>query len=102
MNKKYTRKRSQRLTQAYGINVSQWNRLYALQKGMCPICLKAILRPGDKKGRRAAAVDHDHASGRVRGLLHFRCNRYRVGANTLETAKRLVEYLASDVDGRTL
>lgn len=102
MNKKYTRKRSRRLKQVYGINTTQWNKLYDLQKGVCPICLATLRKPLNKEGKRASSVDHDHKSGRVRGLLCHRCNKYRVGNNTLETAKRMVAYLASDVDGRKL
>ena len=107
MNKKYTRKRSQRLKHTYGINVSQWNRLFTLQGGICPICLKPLRKPGNKDGKRAACVDHDHGTTRgikhrVRGLLCYFCNKYRVSNNTPDTAERMVAYLASDVDGRTL
>lgn len=39
---------------------------YDAQKGICPICLK----PLDAK----LSLDHDHATGEPRGLLHQRCN----------------------------
>ncbi len=43
--------------------------LAIFQKGRCAICaknLKRDLRP---------AVDHDHATGEIRGLLCLRCNQ---------------------------
>lgn len=95
-------KRSQRLQAVYGITAGQWDKLYTLQGGICPICHMPLRRPGNKEGKRAASVDHDHANGRVRGLLCYRCNKYRVGNNTLATAQRMVAYLVSDVDGRNL
>ena len=100
--RKYQAKRNQRLQETYGITVQQWNHLFAIQNGTCPICLAPLRKPLNKDGKRASSVDHDHKSGRVRGLLCHRCNKYRVGNNTLATAQRMVAYLASDVDGRTL
>ena len=94
--------RQRNLREKYGLTELQWMQMYDLQQGKCPICMKKILKPGEWKGRRAACVDHDHQTGRVRGLLHYRCNRYKVGANTAESAKRIYEYLSSTFDGRTL
>lgn len=86
----------------YGITSTQWDAMYNLQKGLCPICQHPIRRPGNKEGKRAAAVDHDHKSGRVRGLLHFRCNKYVVGRMDCEKVKRAETYLCSDFDARNL
>lgn len=38
----------------------------------CPICLRPF--DGSRRGTKVA-VDHDHATGKVRGLLHVQCNR---------------------------
>ncbi len=91
-----------RLRQKYGLTLAQWHKLFKLQQGICPICLKPILKPGNTQGKQAASVDHDHQTGRVRGLLHWKCNKYSVGRLTAAIAKRVAEYLASDLDGRTL
>lgn len=55
----------------FGITPEQYDLLLAAQNGGCAICGSAL---GDGTGRRLA-IDHDHASGRVRGLLCVACNR---------------------------
>jgi len=86
----------------YGLTVKQWDAIYRLQSGVCAICLKPVMRPGNKHGKRAASVDHDHKTGRVRGLLCYRCNRFIIGRNHADRAKRVYEYLTSEFDGRLL
>src|SRR3990167_3315404 len=101
-NKKKLSKRVRRfmLKQRYEITPKQWQAIFDLQKGVCPICLGKLHKHGNKEGRRTAAVDHDHKTGRVRGLLCWRCNRVRLGNNTLELVKRMLAYLETDIDGR--
>ena len=86
----------------YGITRAQWLKLFELQHGRCPICEKPIHKPRNVEGKRAAAVDHDHKTKAVRGLLHFRCNKYLVGRHTVATAERVYKYLTSGIDARTL
>ncbi len=50
-----------------GISVEAYEALFETQKGACAICEKS------QTGRRLA-IDHDHATGRVRGLLCNTCN----------------------------
>lgn len=91
-----------KLKSEYGITPEQYDKMFFMQKGKCPICLAQIYKSGATH-RRASPVDHDHGpSKRVRGLACFGCNRYRIGRNTVETAKRLVKYLESTFDGREL
>lgn len=59
--------RSIRLKGEYGITLEEYQRRFEEQGGVCAICRK----PPDKK---PLAVDHCHKTGRVRGLLHVRCN----------------------------
>lgn len=94
--------RNKRLLTKYGISEVQWNKIFKHQKGVCPVCLKPILKPGNVDGKLAAAVDHDHKTGRVRGLLHFRCNKYAIGRMTAEVSRRVTKYLESTFDGREL
>lgn len=52
----------------FGIAVEYFRRLEVEQGGVCAIC------GGIEEGRRLS-VDHDHATGKVRGLLCGHCNR---------------------------
>lgn len=83
------------LIKTYGITPEQYDAMLARQGGVCALCGRA------PKTRRLA-VEHDHHTGRVRGLSCHFCNRQIIGKNTLETAERLVEYLRSAFDGRTI
>jgi hypothetical protein len=53
---------------ALGVTDTEYARRLAEQDGHCAIC------PSTPKVRRLH-VDHDHATGEVRGLLCHRCNR---------------------------
>lgn len=45
-------------------------RLHKEQGGLCPLCLKPI----DLREKGEGVLDHDHDTGRVRGVLHRSCN----------------------------
>lgn len=56
-----------------GITVERYNELLTAQDGRCAVCRKSetALRNGVVK---SLAIDHDHITGRIRGLLCARCN----------------------------
>jgi len=58
----------------YGITVADYDRLLTEQDGGCAICGAAVSFTKAGKSKRLA-VDHDHATGAVRGLLCVNCNR---------------------------
>lgn len=51
----------------YGISYQEYMRMWEEQDGCCAIC-------GDFEGNKALAVDHNHETGEVRGLLCQQCN----------------------------
>ena len=55
------------LQRVYGLTVADYNALLERQGGGCAIC-------GQPRNSHRLAVDHDHATGRVRGLLCAPCN----------------------------
>jgi translation initiation factor 2 beta subunit (eIF-2beta)/eIF-5 len=62
----------------HDITMEEYYRLYNEQNGLCAICGKPESQK--MKGKLAnLAVDHDHKTGKVRGLLCFKCNT-RLGA----------------------
>jgi len=61
----YTKSSLKRL---YGISLEQFNILFEEQNGVCAICM------GTNPSGKRLAVDHDHETGQVRGLLCSMCN----------------------------
>jgi hypothetical protein len=57
-----------RLEKLYGITETEWQKMYDAQKGVCAIC-------GCHQRFQKLAVDHNHKTKKVRGLLCMRCNR---------------------------
>ena len=55
--------RASRLEKTYGLKAGQYEAMYAAQGGVCAICQRAT------GASKALAVDHDHETGYVRGLL---------------------------------
>lgn len=66
--------RDTKLKQAFGIGVDWYNDQFEKQNGTCASCKKP--ESTIWRGRvLSLAVDHDHFSGEIRGLLCMRCNR---------------------------
>lgn len=60
----YNRKRR------YGITETTYQELLERQNGICALCG----RPETANGRKRLAVDHDHGTSKIRGLLCVGCN----------------------------
>ncbi len=63
------KKQEQNWQNRYGISRRAYNRLHDYQNGMCAACGGP---PGAEDG--VFRIDHDHATGKVRGLLCLQCN----------------------------
>lgn len=75
-----------RLLQQYGITTKKFAELEASRDGRCWIC--GILP------KTVLSVDHDHTTGKVRGLLCRNCN-FALGAlrDSAENCQRAISYL---------
>jgi hypothetical protein len=62
-------KRVYRLRNKYGLTPLAFESILAGQGGVCAICKSA------RGGNRGPVVDHDHVTGRVRGILCNKCNQ---------------------------
>jgi hypothetical protein len=60
--------RKHKLMQHYGITEEQYQELLKKQNGVCALCCKL------PDSNRRLAVDHNHKTGKIRGLLCSRCN----------------------------
>lgn len=59
--------KSRKLKFNYGITLEQYEVIVEIQNGKCAIC-KTL--PANKR----LSVDHNHVTGKVRGLLCLKCN----------------------------
>jgi len=57
---------------AYDMSQPEFDAMFEAQKGLCRLCDTPIAMGTGKAG---LTHDHDHATGKVRGLLCGRCNR---------------------------
>jgi hypothetical protein len=64
------RQRDYKLKYNYGFSVDEYDSLYEKQQGRCAICHTD--NPGGPHNR--LYVDHDHITGKIRGLLCQQCN----------------------------
>jgi hypothetical protein len=87
--KHVTAKQIESYKKVYGLEPDEWARLVAKQSGCCAIC-------GANMDDTPLFVDHDHATGAVRGLLCRKCNS---GLGMLDDSLRnlgaAINYLAN-------
>ena len=83
--------RKYHMKRRYGLTLEEFDALLAKQGFLCPICLK----------RSAVLVDHDHRTGKVRGILCEMCNgglgQFRDNPHAIEAA---IEYLKRHEEDR--
>lgn len=92
-SKERTVKRRQRteLIKKYGINADQYDAILKEQNGVCAIC------QNPEPCNRLLAVDHCHATNKIRGLLCTNCNM-AIGKfqDNIEYLKTAIEYMLRD------
>jgi len=82
------RNRANKYRRIYGITIEDYEKLYKEQNNGCAICGVAT----DLK--RRLSVDHDHITGKVRGLLCSNCNK-AIGylKDNISHLKNAIQYL---------
>lgn len=85
------KKRDQARAKMYGVTPADLASMIEAQANRCKICQTTFTRTRDRH------VDHDHATGRVRGLLCRLCN-LGIGAlrENPDTLKRAIRYLKEE------
>lgn len=82
--------RDHKLRHRYGIIQADKNRMWTEQNRQCAVCRKTL-------GITAANTDHDHETGKVRGLLCGPCNR---GLGLLQESPEVLRAAASYLEAR--
>jgi hypothetical protein len=67
--KRKIEERTNKLRQRHGLTLADYESMWTIQNGGCAICSEPL-----KVGPGESAVDHDHSTGEVRGLLCRECN----------------------------
>ncbi len=65
--------RRKHIKKKFGISVEEYDALFLNQNGKCAICDQPETTR-QNGSERFLAVDHDHDTGQIRGLLCFGCN----------------------------
>jgi len=78
--------RNSRLKKKFGITVEDYDRMLINQNGVCAICNQPETK-ANQFGIIRLAVDHNHKTGRVRGLLCTNCNN---GLGRMKDSKELL------------
>ena len=84
-------KRIGKLKYRYGITLEIYSQMLEAQNNVCAICHLPESRKS-RSGSYILSVDHDHKTGKVRGLLCHRCN------NCLGTLKDNTQILQSAIN----
>jgi len=71
------------------LSIEEYNNLFTLQNGECAICNKHQV-----EFKKALAIDHDHKTGKIRGLLCFKCNvMIGLAKDNIQILENAINYL---------
>jgi hypothetical protein len=74
----------------YNLSIGDIEAMYTAQDNKCPICKKELTRD------RKTIVEHNHISGKVRGLVHAKCNNILgMADDSILILQNAMEYLAN-------
>ena len=83
------------LKNVYGISLEAYRVLFESQSGLCAICGRAevpfIIKNNDMGKLR---IDYNHVTGKVRGLLCFKCNTaLGMAEDNIDILKKMIDYI---------
>jgi len=81
---------NKKLKNKYGITLAEYDWMFEQQGGVCAICGRINLN-GQRLG-----IDHNHNTGKVRGLLCISCNHKLSIVEDTEFVKKAKDYLKSN------
>ena len=88
------RNRARDLKHKYGVSIGFVNALYESQHRGCAVCGHPVKVYGRNQNLDKAQVDHDHVTGKVRGLLCRQCNLLLGNArDSCEVLEKAIAYL---------
>jgi hypothetical protein len=84
--------RKHALRTKYGMSIEDYDKMLSAQNGVCGIC-----RQPSKRKNGLFDVDHDHKTGKVRGLLCHGCNTLlALAGDSAELLKRTAAFLRGE------
>jgi len=85
----YLSRRKAQLKMRFNISLNEYDNLLDKQGGVCKICKT-------KESRKVLCVDHNHNTGKIRGLLCSKCNR-GIGllGDNIDLLKVAIKYLSN-------
>ena len=88
------RQRRAYLAKNFGISLEDYNLILDFQERRCAICGTDKLEDTGRGAKKCFAVDHDHVTDAVRGLLCGHCNRaLGLFKDNIDSLKKAIEYL---------
>lgn len=82
------------LKNIYGLTVNEYDKLFFEQKGLCAICGKPETSK-NQYGIRRLNIDHNHISGKNRGLL---CSKHNLGIGQFNIDEQGIELLLKAIE----
>ena len=88
------KEKSRQLKMSFGITIDDYYEMLEIQKGVCAICGEKEKSKTDRGKLKALSVDHNHKTGKVRGLLCYKCNHLLGNAqDDIEVLNSAIKYL---------
>ena len=80
--------RDRYLQRKYGITLIDYDLKLSKQNHCCALCSRH-----KSNFKYSLHVDHNHKTGKVRGLVCYQCNKFKIGRNDKNSAQILHNYM---------